>query len=114
MPFQLRAHVILLALAAALGTSSAFAQAGKLGAYAGTVKVSYGTTTELENIKKDEDDTQNRMAGLEKTIDMIREEMNVTSRKLDARQNEFNLTKSLVENLEGFPEAIKFLKFGAS
>jgi chromosome segregation protein len=41
---------------------------------------------------------------------MIREEMNVTSRKLDARQNEYNLTKSLVENLEGFPEAIKFLK----
>ena len=41
---------------------------------------------------------------------MIREEMNVTNRKLDARQNEYNLTKSLVENLEGFPEAIKFLK----
>jgi chromosome segregation protein len=67
-------------------------------------------TTELEGIKKDEDETQNRMASLEKTIDMIREEMNVTSRKLDARQNEYNLTKSLVENLEGFPEAIKFLK----
>ncbi len=45
-----------------------------------------------------------------KTIEMIREEMNVTGRKLDARQNEYNLTKSLVENLEGFPEAIKFLK----
>src|SRR6185503_14316850 len=28
----------------------------------------------------------------------------------DARQNEYQLTKSLVENLEGFPEAIKFLK----
>lgn len=47
---------------------------------------------------------------MEKTIDMIREEMNLTNRKLDARQNEYNLTKSLVENLEGFPEAIKFLK----
>jgi chromosome segregation protein len=32
------------------------------------------------------------------------------SRKLDAKQNEYNLTKSLVENLEGFPESIKFLK----
>src|SRR6185436_1898826 len=47
---------------------------------------------------------------MEKTIDMIREEMNAANRKLDARQNEYNLTKSLVENLEGFPEAIKFLK----
>ena len=47
---------------------------------------------------------------LEKTIEMIREEMTETGRKLDSRQNEYQLTKSLVENLEGFPEAIKFLK----
>ena len=67
-------------------------------------------TEALEILKKEEDDTQNRTYSLEKTIEMIREEMNVTSRKLDARQNEYNLTKSLVENLEGFPEAIKFLK----
>jgi chromosome segregation protein len=65
---------------------------------------------ELENLKKEEEEVLNRTSGLEKTVEMIREEMNVTSRKLDARQNEFNLTKSLVENLEGFPEAIKFLK----
>jgi chromosome segregation protein len=29
---------------------------------------------------------------------------------LDARQNEFNLTKSFIENMEGFPDSIKFLK----
>jgi chromosome segregation protein len=65
---------------------------------------------ELDTLKKEEEDVHTRTAGLEKTIEMIREEMNGTSRKLDARQNEYNLTKSLVENLEGFPEAIKFLK----
>jgi chromosome segregation protein len=65
---------------------------------------------EQENLKKEEEEVQERMVLIEKTIDMIREEMNVTGRKLDARQNEYNLTKSLVENLEGFPEAIKFLK----
>lgn len=65
---------------------------------------------ELNLLKREEDDVQERITGMEKTIDMIREEMNSTNRKLDARQNEFNLTKSLVENLEGFPEAIKFLK----
>jgi len=65
---------------------------------------------EQERLKQEEDDVQERIASVEKTIDMIREEMNVTGRKLDARQNEYNLTKSLVENLEGFPEAIKFLK----
>lgn len=44
------------------------------------------------------------------TIDIIREELTQVGRKLDSRNNEYNLTKSLVENLEGFPEAIKFLK----
>jgi chromosome segregation protein len=55
-----------------------------------------------------------RITSLEKTIEMIREEMTETGRKLDSRQNEFQLTKSLVENLEGFPEAIKFLKKNVS
>lgn len=31
------------------------------------------------------------------------------NRQLDALRNEFKLTKSMVENLEGFPESIKFL-----
>jgi chromosome segregation protein len=64
----------------------------------------------LEKLKAEEDEIIQRIASLEKTIDMIREEMNENSRKLDARQNEYQLTKSLVENFEGFPEAIKFLK----
>ncbi len=69
-----------------------------------------GKTEQLEELKREEEEIQERTADLEKTIEMIREELNVTNRKLDARQNEYNLTKSLVENLEGFPEAIKFLK----
>lgn len=32
------------------------------------------------------------------------------SRNLDARRNEYDLTKSLVDNLEGYPESIKYLK----
>lgn len=64
----------------------------------------------LEKLKKEEEDVISRISSMEKTIEMIREEMTETGRRLDARQNEFQLTKSLVENLEGFPEAIKFLK----
>jgi chromosome segregation protein len=66
--------------------------------------------THLEKIKEEENETLSRISSLEKTIELIREEMTETGRKLDARQNEYQLTKSLVENLEGFPEAIKFLK----
>jgi len=64
----------------------------------------------LEKLKHEEEEVISRIASVEKTIDLIREEMNETGRKLDAHQYDFQLTKSLVENLEGFPEAIKFLK----
>ena len=64
----------------------------------------------LDNLKRDEEDVISRIASLEKTIEMIRDEMTEAGRSLDARHNEYQLTKSLVENLEGFPEAIKFLK----
>lgn len=47
---------------------------------------------------------------LKKNNDHLIEE----NRKLDAKQNEYNLTKSLIDNLEGFPESIKFLKKNAS
>ncbi len=47
---------------------------------------------------------------LEKDIESIKDRIAQNSRRLDARQNEFNLTKSLVDNLEGFPEAVKFLR----
>lgn len=65
---------------------------------------------ELDQLKKEEENVIQRIAQMEKTIEMIREEMTSNSRILDAKQNEFNLTKSLVESQEGFPEAIKFLK----
>jgi chromosome segregation protein len=67
-------------------------------------------TAELDKVRQEEEETLARIASLEKTIDLIRDELTETGRKLDARQNEFQLTKSLVENLEGFPEAIRFLK----
>ncbi len=67
-----------------------------------------------DKLKREEEDVLSRITSMEKTIEMIRDEMTENGRKLDARQNEFQLTKSLVENLEGFPEAIKFLKKNVS
>ena len=45
-----------------------------------------------------------------RAIDALKDTIYKTSRGLDARMNEYNLTKSLVDNLEGFPESVKFLK----
>jgi chromosome segregation protein len=67
-------------------------------------------TSQFTQIKAKEEDQNQKIEEHNKVIEMIREEVTQLSRKLDAKQNEFNLTKSLVENLEGFPEAIKFLK----
>jgi chromosome segregation protein len=64
----------------------------------------------LSKLKHKEEDQIQKIEEANRIIEMIREEVTQSSRKLDAKQNEYNLTKSLVENLEGFPEAIKFLK----
>ncbi|ADR20083.1 chromosome partition protein Smc [Marivirga tractuosa] len=64
----------------------------------------------LSNLKHKEDHLNQQIEDHKNTIELIREELTQSSRKLDARENEYNLTKSLVDNLEGFPEAIKFLK----
>ncbi len=61
------------------------------------------TNTLEEQLKKDIEEADTK-------IREIKERYAIESRKLDAKQNEFNLTKSLVESLEGFPESIKFLK----
>ncbi len=69
-----------------------------------------GRNQQLEQLKLEEENLQNNIESTNNTIDVIREELVGQSRTLDAKQNEYNLTKSLVENLEGFPEAIKFLR----
>ncbi len=61
-------------------------------------------------LKQKKEDQDQKVEETTKVIDVIREELTQIARKLDSKTNEFNLTKSLVENLEGFPEAIKFLK----
>jgi chromosome segregation protein len=53
---------------------------------------------------------QEQISGNEEIIINLKDTITSDSRKLDAKQNEYNLTKSLVDNLEGFPESIRFLK----
>ncbi|MGL1886863.1 MAG: chromosome segregation protein SMC [Reichenbachiella sp.] len=65
---------------------------------------------EFDYLKSKDEELKNRIKHSQKTVELIREELHQVNRKLDASQNEYNLTKSLVDNLEGFPEAIKFLK----
>ena len=63
----------------------------------------------LTDTKRQEERHLHRIESTQKTVEVIREGVAELNRTLDARKNEYNLTKSLVDNLEGFPEAIRFL-----
>lgn len=56
------------------------------------------------------DTLQTEINTVEEDLENTREELRTIHRQLDARQNEYNLTRSFIENMEGFPESIKFLK----
>jgi len=71
----------------------------------------------LETLQNDYDffteeeyNLESQLKGTQQRIEEITAQNNQEIRILDARQNEYNLTKSLVDNLEGFPESIRFLK----
>jgi chromosome segregation protein len=65
---------------------------------------------EYEQEAKREEELQEQIATIDADAEKVKETIITESRKLDAKQNEYNLTKSLVDNLEGFPESIRFLK----
>jgi chromosome segregation protein len=69
-----------------------------------TLEKEYQLEVELEN------KLQEQITGIDGKLNTVKETIITESRKLDAKQNEYNLTKSLVDNLEGFPESIRFLK----
>ncbi|RWY54090.1 chromosome segregation protein SMC [Mucilaginibacter gilvus] len=69
-----------------------------------TLKSEYELAVDAEN------KLQEQIVSTEGELKTVTESIAADSRKLDAKQNEYNLTKSMVDNLEGFPESIRFLK----
>ncbi|MBD0256311.1 MAG: AAA family ATPase, partial [Cytophagales bacterium] len=67
---------------------------------------------ELADLREELAGVQDRLEEVESDAERTSQEVAALGRRLDARQNEYNLTKSLVDNLEGFPEAIQFLRKG--
>lgn len=72
------------------------------------------TQTELlKDIQQRETENLQRISELEVILDHHRNQLSSIARVLDAKQNEFKLTKNMVDSLQGFPEAIKYLKKNA-
>ncbi|NDK54504.1 chromosome segregation protein SMC [Pontibacter fetidus] len=67
------------------------------------------TTTELVSLQAKEETLLQNIEKTEQEIEALKEQLVDLNRSRDSKQNQYNLTKSLVENMEGFPEAIKFL-----
>lgn len=73
------------------------------------------TQTELlKDIQQRETENLQRISDLEVNLDHHRNQLSSLARILDAKQNEFKLTKNMVDSLQGFPEAIKYLKKNAT
>ncbi len=66
-------------------------------------------TRKITELDASETKRRNDIAGAEQQQDELVKKLAAHNRQLDARRNEFKLTKSMVESLEGFPESIKFL-----
>lgn len=65
---------------------------------------------DVEQLVDLENKLQDEIKVTETELTKVQDGIIKEGRKLDAKQNEYNLTKSMVDNLEGFPESIRFLK----
>src|SRR6185369_14350043 len=65
---------------------------------------------ELSAVVEAEEKITDKIFNLDEELKTVTEEVIAESRKLDAKQNEYNLTRSLLDNLEGYPESLKFLR----
>ena len=64
----------------------------------------------VDDLIKKEEDNLEKIKSLEEKNETLRQDLTNKNRTLDAKNNEFKLTKNMIDNLEGFPESIKFLK----
>lgn len=63
----------------------------------------------LEKLEKEEQQRIEAIESLRLEMEALQKQIQSVKREIDSKRNEYKLTKSMVENLEGFPESIKFL-----
>jgi chromosome segregation protein len=64
----------------------------------------------LEEMIRFQEETKGKILVTQADIEGLRDKLVDENRTLDAKKNEYDLLKSLVDSLEGYPESIKFLK----
>ncbi|HEY9364611.1 MAG TPA: AAA family ATPase, partial [Chitinophagaceae bacterium] len=64
---------------------------------------------DLEQLQIHHENTKEQILQTQAVLDGLRNNLAVESRKLDAKKNEHDLLKSLIDSMEGYPESVKFL-----
>ncbi|MES1217638.1 MAG: chromosome segregation protein SMC [Bacteroidota bacterium] len=64
---------------------------------------------DLEQLQQHQDNTKEQILQTQAVLEELRNQLADENRKLDARRNEHDLLKSLIDSMEGYPESVKFL-----
>lgn len=65
--------------------------------------------TDLRQLQEQHERTKEQILQTQAEVEALRQDLAEESRKLDAKRNEHDLLKSLIDSMEGYPESVKFL-----
>ncbi len=65
--------------------------------------------TDLTQLQEQQDKTKEQILQTQAEVETLRQQLADENRKLDSRKNEYDLLKSLIDSMEGYPESVKFL-----
>jgi chromosome segregation protein len=64
---------------------------------------------DLEQLQQHQDYTKEQILQTQEFLERLRSELAEEGRKLDSKKNEYDLLKSLIDSMEGYPDSVKFL-----
>ena len=65
--------------------------------------------TDLRQLQEHQEKTREQILQTQEKLELLRQELAEENRKYDAKKNEHDLLKSLIDSMEGYPESVKFL-----
>ena len=64
---------------------------------------------DLEQLQQHQENTKEQILQTQGVLEALRNELAEETRKLDAKKNEHDLLKSMIDSMEGYPDSVKFL-----
>ena len=64
---------------------------------------------DLEQLQQHQENTKEQILQTQAVLDGLRNNLADETRKLDAKKNEHDLLKSMIDSMEGYPDSVKFL-----